>query len=144
MSDPAKAAPITVPPPQRPIPKVPIMWDLMSGATKARGERHFPVSAINHAPGGGNVFWLDGAVTFMLNELWAGDNLPYRPAAIDFEDPSQARLYKPEPFRPQPVIRRPPRTPGQTPMQPSRASRFGPRPMSRRLRKDLRPGPKRK
>lgn len=115
-------APITVPPPQRPIPKVPIMWDTMSGATESHGRNL--LGAINHVPAGGNVLWLDGTVTFMLNEMWAGDNLPYRPAAIDFEDPSQARLYKPEPFRPQPVLRRPPRPAGQTPMQPSRRRRF--------------------
>jgi hypothetical protein len=108
-------APITVPPPQRPIPKVPIMWDMMSGATESHGRNL--LGAINHVPAGGNVFWLDGTVTFMLNEMWAGDNLPYRPAAVDFEDPSEARLYKPEPF-------------------PPRASRFGPRPVSRGLRRD--------
>lgn len=83
--------PITVPPPQKPVPKVPVMWDLVIKKIGARGE----TLDLNHVPGGGNVLWLDGTVTFMLAPKWAGVNLPYRPIDLDFEDPSQAPLYQP-------------------------------------------------
>jgi prepilin-type processing-associated H-X9-DG protein len=84
-------APITVPPPQKPVPKVPVMWDSASGPGDVEGR----AQTFNHVPGGGNVLWLDGSVTFMLAPKWAGVNIPYRPAAIEYEDPSLAPLYDP-------------------------------------------------
>jgi len=83
-------APITVPPPQKPVPKVPVMWDVASGFGDGEGR----AQSFNHVPGGGNVLWLDGSVTFMLAPKWAGVNIPYRPAAIEYEDPSLAPLYQ--------------------------------------------------
>lgn len=73
--------PITLPPPQRPIPKVPVMYDIAG----ARYE-HF-----NHVPGGSNVLWLDGSVTFVLVADLDSDNrmLPYRPPGIAFEEPRE-------------------------------------------------------
>jgi len=79
-------SPIQAPPPQKPIPKVPIMWDIF-----------FPSGKSNHIPGGGNVLWLDGTVTFMKASQWADVNLPYRPANIEFDDPSEATFYEPDP-----------------------------------------------
>ena len=83
-------APITVPPPQKPVPKVPIMWDVASGPGDVEGRAR----AFNHVPGGGNVLWLDGSVTFMLAPKWAGVNMPYHPTGIEYEDPSLAPLYE--------------------------------------------------
>jgi prepilin-type N-terminal cleavage/methylation domain-containing protein len=96
-------APITVPPPEKPIPKVPIMWDMMSGPA-LEGETY--VGYCNHVPAGGNVLWLDGTVTFMLTPEWAGLNLPYHPTGMDFADPSLAELYDPR------ADRQPPPLPG--------------------------------
>ena len=87
------AAPITVPPPERPMPNVPLMWDLMSGPPL---EDVTYADRRNHVPGGGNVLWLDGTVTFMLTAEWAGLNIPYRPTDIDFQDPSLAVPYDAE------------------------------------------------
>ncbi len=110
-------SPIVVPPPELPIPKVPVMWDLLSGDSKARREawlqrrresasqmddslRDVPrlqssVGMINHIPSGGNVLWLDGTVTFLLSPLWFDINLPHRPANVEYRDPSDALLVEP-------------------------------------------------
>ena len=111
-------SPIVVPPPELPIPKVPVMWDMLSGATKKRmqawRERHQTedtqprpgliaysgapgiAGKVNHVPGGGNVLWLDGTVTFILMPKWSDINLPHHPANIEYQDPSDALLSKPE------------------------------------------------
>ncbi len=81
--------PISVPPPERPIPKIPVMWDLMS---KTSSYFRF----YNHLPAGGNVLWLDGSVSFLIDQDWAGSNIPYRPPGLEFADPSQAS-YDPPP-----------------------------------------------
>jgi len=97
------ARPIALPRPERPISRVPVMWDMFGGgypspADPARHsgggapERNFRdyIRCMNHVPGGGNVLWLDGSVTFFKAELWAGPNLPHRPEDISFDDPSDA------------------------------------------------------
>jgi prepilin-type N-terminal cleavage/methylation domain-containing protein/prepilin-type processing-associated H-X9-DG protein len=71
-------APITLPPPQYGIPRIPVMWDLAGRAP----------TSFNHIPGGGNVLWLDGSVTFLLYGDWAGPYIPYRPTEIDYADPA--------------------------------------------------------
>lgn len=93
--------PIYLPHPSRPIPRIPIMWDSCSGIdrnvkiTKDRfglGGRQasngWQVGTMNHIPGGGNVLWLDGTVTFMKSKTWAGVNLPAVPEGIEYADPS--------------------------------------------------------
>ena len=59
------AAPITLPPPEQGIPKIPVMCD------NCRGSELF-----NHIPGGGNVLWLDGTVTF---QKWPGESSDIEP-----------------------------------------------------------------
>ncbi len=71
-------APITLPPPEQGIPKIPVMWDIGSDSYQA----------FNHVPGGCNVLWLDGTVTFMKFEDMAGTNLPFKPEGIEYIDPS--------------------------------------------------------
>ncbi len=66
--------PIPLPPLYRTYPKVPLMWDI--------GSKDY--SGSNHIPGGSNVLWLDGSVTFMKDEQFALPNLPYRPLDISF------------------------------------------------------------
>ena len=112
------ASPIVVPPPEMPIPKVPVMWDMFSGVTMERvqawrerlrtdgarprrrldeyGETMDPARMFNHVPGGGNVLWLDGTVTFILAPLWFDMNLPHRPENIEYRDPSDALRGEPE------------------------------------------------
>ena len=111
-------SPIVVPPPELPMPKVPVMWDMFSGATEERlrawrehqqtedtqaraglvafGGALGLAGMFNHVPGGGNVLWLDGTVTFVLAPLWFDINLPRRPANIEYRDPSDALLSEPE------------------------------------------------
>jgi len=69
-------APITLPPPQYPIPRIPVMWDITGDPQDA-----------NHGPGGGNVLWLDGSVEFILWHDWAAPNFPYRPKDIAYQQP---------------------------------------------------------
>ncbi len=76
--------PIKRPPPERGLPKVPIMWDATVG---------FSVQHWNHVPGGGNVLWLDGTVTFLRAAEWADANLPYRPDGIEFTDPADCVVW---------------------------------------------------
>lgn len=92
--------PIILPAFPKPIPKVPIMWDLFGGwgllAGKPPSQRdprlhHLPHT--NHVPGGGNVLWLDGSVTFMVSTDWTDINLPYAPDGLEFKDVSHPILY---------------------------------------------------
>ena len=79
--------PIVVPPPELPVPKIPVMWDIcmLAGDRGRRGKWRS-----NHAPGGGNVLWLDGSVTFLKAHDWADSNIPYQPAGLDYLDPAEA------------------------------------------------------
>ena len=82
-------APIVLPPLEEGIPKIPVMWDLTL----------FDPSAyrFNHVPGGGNVLWLDGSVTFCRwPGDWAAPDLPCRPEGIAFDDPSTFAPKKPD------------------------------------------------
>ena len=83
------AAPLRYPHASRPIPKVPLMWDISRIRTEEpQGAwRHEFVSSFNHVPGGGNVLWMDGSVTFQLAKEWPEDNLPYCPPGIDYIAP---------------------------------------------------------
>lgn len=85
-------APITLPPPQYPIPRIPIMWDLAGDAESA-----------NHVPGGGNVLSLDGSVEFILFGDWYAPNLPYQPKGIAYQQPNPTK----EIDLPQPDTRQP-------------------------------------
>lgn len=76
--------PLELPPPDRPLPKVPLMWD-----------RAWPSESYNHAPGGCCVLWLDGGVSFVKEEQLAAPNLPYQPEGIELSDTTQLELYDP-------------------------------------------------
>jgi len=78
-------APIVAPPPESGIPKVPVMWDLTFKKVSGRGDG---VWESNHVPGGGNVLWLDGSVEFIIIREWAGNDLPYRPTDLAFDEPA--------------------------------------------------------
>lgn len=93
-------APITYPHPSRPIPRIPVMWDVTMG-----NSLYF-----NHIPGGANVLWMDGSVTFVKYEAMAGPNMPYRPEGLSYLDPGETipfdnreemrRRYAPQPPTP--------------------------------------------
>jgi prepilin-type N-terminal cleavage/methylation domain-containing protein/prepilin-type processing-associated H-X9-DG protein len=98
-------APLTAPHPSRPAPKIPLMWDIMSGAI-VTGDDHknlpenyqkWMPAAMNHIPGGGNVLWMDGSVTFVLAKDWYRWNLPAAPGNIAMMNPSEVPL-PPEKF----------------------------------------------
>ncbi|MFO7973997.1 MAG: type II secretion system protein [Candidatus Hydrogenedentota bacterium] len=100
--------PLELPRPQQGMPKVPLMWDLVYrdnpgleaykflGGIKANpGMRPNPGwtgSLHNHIPGGGNVLWMDGSVTFMKNDEWPESGLPYRPEGIRYTRPVVANF----------------------------------------------------
>lgn len=81
--------PIVVPPPGQPLPRWPLMWDLGVGRrpdnTKPGDGMRVP--QINHIPGGGNVLWMDGSVTFMVYKDWVTCNLPIRPEGLAYDTP---------------------------------------------------------
>jgi prepilin-type N-terminal cleavage/methylation domain-containing protein/prepilin-type processing-associated H-X9-DG protein len=84
------ALPVRLPHPSRPAPhRFPLMWDMLSGNwdEKAVGEGNgfeFNVGDMNHIPGGGNVLWMDGSVTYELSRDWYGPNLPAAPPGLNF------------------------------------------------------------
>ncbi len=85
-------APIQLPPPDRGIPRIPIMWDAFSGWPEGETEDRGPVVNSNHIPGGGNVLWMDGTVSFLNTEMWAGRNLPQLVESLEYVDPSAAEI----------------------------------------------------
>lgn len=97
-------APLTVPELPAAIPRIPVMWDFAGGLTDANAPRTSAggisavVSSTNHNPGGGNVLWMDGSVTYMVRFEWAGHNLPCRPDGIAFDDPSLADFWNGDEF----------------------------------------------
>lgn len=99
--------PLELPRPQQGMPKVPLMWDLvyrdnpgleaykLLGGIKANpGMQPHPGFGYmyNHIPGGGNVLWMDGSVTFMKNQEWPESGLPYRPEGISYTRPVVANF----------------------------------------------------
>lgn len=82
--------PIRVPPPERGIPRIPVMWDFFSGQPANQSDDGEYRGNWNHIPGGGNVLWLDGTVEFMMAPQWAGRNLPITVTDLDYIDPSNA------------------------------------------------------
>lgn len=72
------AAPLMRPPPYRAAPKIPLMWDLGGRPTK-----------VVHIPASANVVWMDGSVTLMRIEQFAGINLPYAPGGINYVEPPE-------------------------------------------------------
>jgi prepilin-type processing-associated H-X9-DG protein len=83
--------PIEVTPPELPVPKVPVMWDSYLPSVD-EFNRYLSQRNANHVFAGGNVLWLDGSVTFMKEPMWAGVNLPYRPAGLEFLDPAETAI----------------------------------------------------
>ncbi len=92
-------APVTLPPMPQGIPRVPVMWDMFAlfgadaeipeGLSLHHPELNDYVNAghFNHVPGGSNVLWLDGSVSFARFPYnWADINLPHRPENISYCD----------------------------------------------------------
>lgn len=74
--------PLEAPPMPGGIAEIPLMWDFGS-----RADQPVAVNQFNHVPGGANVLWLDGTVTFIRHDEFAGWNMPFRPTAIRFIEP---------------------------------------------------------
>lgn len=85
--------PIAVPPPGFDIPRIPILWDMASGS-----------NSFNHIPGGSNVLWLDGSVSFVKYEKWGDKTIPVLPEGIELADPSLAEIYDPMTHDPMIII----------------------------------------
>ena len=100
--------PLELPRPQQGMPKIPLMWDLVyfgnpgeeayaylggreanPGTEPAYG---FGVDMTNHVPGGGNVLWMDGSVTFVIIPSWPESGLPSRPEGISYVHPVAANF----------------------------------------------------
>ena len=92
-------APLELPPAERATPRVAVVWDLMSlqfpfGPKMRRKylkhgftSNFHKIAETNHIPGGGNVLWLDGSVTFEQIHAWERVNHPKIPADIAFDPP---------------------------------------------------------
>ena len=96
-------SPIIQPTPPKAVPQWPVMWDLVTPREPVRDEKYpasssiqWPVAESNHVPGGGNVLWLDGSVTFVHYASWPAVDLPARPQGIDYVDPMTALQFQPE------------------------------------------------
>ncbi len=68
--------PITVPPPEAPLPKTPMMWDVAG-----RNDMDF-----NHIPGGSNVVWMDGSSEFIHVKRFFAEGLPAEPGGVALSD----------------------------------------------------------
>lgn len=91
------AAPIALPHPSRPAPRIPVMWDLACGKEAAPGKAvdRAQVRRMNHVPGGGNVLLLDGSVEFLRHSQWADSNLPFHVPRLAYLNPSAAAYGEP-------------------------------------------------
>lgn len=78
-------SPIFLPSPEKGIAPLPLMWDICGGVGREGTAAY--VNACNHIPGGGNVLFSDGSVSFRHSGEWADTNLPERPTGIDFDEP---------------------------------------------------------
>ncbi len=97
--------PLTLPPLPQGIPRVPMVWDLtvvfnqdkeipddFSIHDGVRLREYSDPTAFNHGPGGGNVLWMDGSVSFrQFPQAWTDINLPYRPQGITFDGVTRPR-----------------------------------------------------
>lgn len=70
------------------LPKVPLIWDVGS---------NIPTGS-NHIPGGSNVLWLDGSVSFVKFYEMATPYLPYRPEGLEYLDPDQPPRMRNDPY----------------------------------------------
>ena len=93
-------APLTQPPDMKGYPKVPLMWDHILWSIDAQGKPDFRNGLFNHIPGGANVLWMDGTVTFMKYQEFAASGLPFRPEGIEFTEPSLYHNTQEPPQRP--------------------------------------------
>ncbi len=72
-------APIILPPPEAPMPKIPMLWD--TGGQSAG-------SYMNHIPGGSNMVWSDGSAEFVKLPGFYAKNMPADPAPVRVSDPN--------------------------------------------------------
>lgn len=70
--------PLVIPPMPAPIPRVPMMWDFA-----------IDFQRFNHVPGGANILWMDGTVTFLHQAECDAPSLPVRPAGVAIADPME-------------------------------------------------------
>ena len=73
-------APLTLPPAEAPLPRVPLMWDLIQKG----GAGDF----FNHIPGGCNVVWMDGSTQFVVKKDFYSDIFPAAPGNVPLGDTS--------------------------------------------------------
>jgi prepilin-type N-terminal cleavage/methylation domain-containing protein/prepilin-type processing-associated H-X9-DG protein len=76
-------APLRLPHPSNPIPRVPLLWDIVIRSGEAPAIRGSSDN-FNHIPGGGNVVMLDGSVEFLKIDKWFGNNLPFDAPGIEY------------------------------------------------------------
>jgi prepilin-type N-terminal cleavage/methylation domain-containing protein/prepilin-type processing-associated H-X9-DG protein len=60
--------------------ELPIMWDIVAGRVRENPANEHGVSGFNHVPGGANVLYMDGHVTF---QKYPGGKFPAHPAAAN-------------------------------------------------------------
>jgi prepilin-type N-terminal cleavage/methylation domain-containing protein/prepilin-type processing-associated H-X9-DG protein len=72
--------------PSKPLPRIPVMWDITFVNDKHEGTIN-AVGVTNHIPSGGNVLFLDGSVSFLKSDLWHDDNLPFASPELAYDTP---------------------------------------------------------
>lgn len=89
---------IRLPHPSRPLPKIPVWWDIMAGLQQNEKpsfhandiDTTWTAGGVSHVPGGGNVLFLDGSAEFVKTRRWKGANLPFAVPEVAFNfDPSE-------------------------------------------------------
>lgn len=77
-------APLTYPHPSRPVPAIPVMWDITFSVPS---EREVDQNAFNHVPAGGNVLYLNGSVSFLMGKSWYANNFPVALPDLALDEP---------------------------------------------------------
>ncbi|MFA6244395.1 MAG: DUF1559 domain-containing protein [Candidatus Hydrogenedentales bacterium] len=67
--------PFSLPPPERGIPRAPLMWDV----GKLDDAENF-----NHVPGGSNVLFMNGSVEFINTGDWYANAYPVKPEGVEW------------------------------------------------------------
>ncbi len=78
------AKPIMLPRPEAGIPRIPLMWDILTPDREN----------LNHVPGGCNIVWMDGSVEFRLYQDFDSATMPAVPQGIEFSKSFEPVLKK--------------------------------------------------
>lgn len=79
-------APLRYPHPSKPVPLLPLLWDITVFSEEIGLELSIGAS-VNHVPSGGNVLMMDGSVSFRKTADWLDDDLPMDLPGVEYVRP---------------------------------------------------------